>query len=161
MNLLAQCWLLAGGVVAAVYDLRERRVPNAVVVARLLAWPLFGIGRPGAWWVRGLAGFTLVGLPLFALALTAGLGMGMSSSGPRWGCIWDPGTGSLRLRPPPAQAGSAMPSSFSWGVGRGRAGAARCRWRRFSPSVRLAPSSWCRASPSLCWPLSRGISGEI
>ena len=41
MNLLAQAWLLGGSLVAAVYDLRERRVPNAVIVALLAAWPLF------------------------------------------------------------------------------------------------------------------------
>ena len=76
MNLLAQAWLLGGGLVAAVYDLRERRVPNAVIMALLAAWPLFGIGQPVGWWARGLVGFMLVGLPLLTLALTAGLGMG-------------------------------------------------------------------------------------
>ena len=76
MSLLAQAWLLSGGLVAAVYDLRERRVPNAVIVALLAAWPLFGIGQPGGWWAQGLVGFALVGLPLLALALTGGLGMG-------------------------------------------------------------------------------------
>ena len=76
MNLLAQAWLLGGGLLAAVYDLRERRVPNAVIVGLVVAWPLFGIGEPGGWWARGLVGFTLVGLPLLTLALTAGLGMG-------------------------------------------------------------------------------------
>ncbi len=95
MNLLAQAWLLGGGLVAAVYDLRERRVPNAVIVALLAAWPLFGIGEPGGWWARGLAGFTLVGLPLLALALTAGLGMGDVKLGAVMGLYLGPGRGLL------------------------------------------------------------------
>ena len=95
MNLLAQAWLLSGGLVAAVYDLLERRVPNAVIVALLAAWPLFGIGQPGGWWARGLVGFTLVGLPLLALALTSGLGMGDVKLGAVMGLYLGPGHGLL------------------------------------------------------------------
>ena len=80
MNLLAHAWLLGGGFVASVYDLQERRVPNAVFVALLATWPLIGIRQPGWWWADGVAGFVLVGLPLLALALTARLGMGDVSS---------------------------------------------------------------------------------
>ena len=97
MNLLAQAWLLGGGLVAAVYDLRERRVPNAVIVALLAAWPLCGIGQPGGWWARGLAGFMLVGAPLLALALTAGLGMGDVKLGAVVGLYLGPGRGLLAV----------------------------------------------------------------
>ena len=97
MNLLAQAWLLGGGLVAAVYDLRERRVPNAVIVALLAAWPLFGIGQPGGWWARGLAGFTLVGLPLLMLALTSGLGMGDVKLGAVMALYLGPGRGLLAV----------------------------------------------------------------
>ena len=97
MNLLAQAWLLGGGLVAAVYDLLERRVPNAVIVALLAAWPLFGIGQPGGWWARGLVGFTLVGLPLLALALTAGLGMGDVKLGAVMALYLGPGRGLLAV----------------------------------------------------------------
>lgn len=97
MNLLAQAWLLGGGLLAAVYDLRERRVPNAVIVALLAAWPLFGIGQPGGWWAEGLAGFTVVGLPLLALALTAGLGMGDVKLGAVMGLYLGPGLGLLAV----------------------------------------------------------------
>ena len=97
MNLLAQAWLLGGGLVAAVYDLRERRVPNAVIAALLLAWPVFGIGEPGGWWARGLVGFTLVGLPLLTLALSAGLGMGDVKLGAVMGLYLGPGRGLLAV----------------------------------------------------------------
>ena len=97
MNLLAQAWLLGGGLVAAVYDLRERRVPNTVIVALLAAWPLFGIGQPGGWWAEGVAGFMLVGLPLLALALTAGLGMGDVKLGAVMGLYLGPGRGLLAV----------------------------------------------------------------
>jgi len=97
MNLLAQAWLLGGALLAAVYDLRERRVPNAVIVALLAAWPLFGIGQPGGWWARGLVGFTLVGLPLLALALTAGLGMGDVKLGAVMGLYLGPGRGLVAV----------------------------------------------------------------
>jgi leader peptidase (prepilin peptidase)/N-methyltransferase len=97
MNLLGQAWLLGGGLVAAVYDLRERRVPNAVIMALLAAWPLFGIGQPGGWWARGLVGFTLVGLPLLALALTAGLGMGDVKLGAVMGLYLGPGQALLAV----------------------------------------------------------------
>ena len=97
MNLLAQAWLLGGGLVAAVDDLRERRVPNAVIVALLAVWPLFGIGQPGGWWARGLVGFTLVGLPLLTLALTAGLGMGDVKLGAVMGLYLGPGRGLLAV----------------------------------------------------------------
>ena len=97
MNLLAQAWLLGGGSVAAVYDLRERRVPNAVIVALLAAWPLFGIGHPGGWWAEGLAGFMLVGLPLLALALTTGLGMGDVKLGAVMGLYLGPERGLLAV----------------------------------------------------------------
>ena len=97
MTLLAQAWLLGGGLVAAVYDLRERRVPNTVIVALLAAWPLFGIGQPGWWWARGLVGFTLVGLPLLALALSAGLGMGDVKLGAVVGLNLGPGRGLLAV----------------------------------------------------------------
>ena len=97
MNLLAQAWLLGGSLVAAVYDLRERRVPNAVIVALLAAWPLFGIGEPGGWWAEGVAGFMLVGLPLLALALTAGLGMGDVKLGAVMGLYLGPGRGLLAV----------------------------------------------------------------
>ena len=97
MNLLAQAWLLGGALLAAVYDLRERRVPNAVIMALLAAWPLFGIGQPGGWWARGPVGFTLVGLPLLALALTAGLGMGDVKLGAVMGLYLGPGRGLLAV----------------------------------------------------------------
>jgi leader peptidase (prepilin peptidase)/N-methyltransferase len=97
MNLLAQAWLLGGGLVAAVCDLRERRVPNAVIGALLAAWPLFGIGQPGGWWAEGVAGFMLVGLPLLALALTAGLGMGDVKLGAVVGLYLGPGRGLLAV----------------------------------------------------------------
>jgi leader peptidase (prepilin peptidase)/N-methyltransferase len=70
-------------------------VPNAVIVALLAAWPLFGIGQTGGWWAEGVAGFMLVGLPLLALALTAGLGMGDVKLGAAMGLYLGPGRGLL------------------------------------------------------------------
>lgn len=97
MNLLAQAWLLSGGLVAAVYDLRERRVPNAVIVALLAAWPLFGIGQPKGWWARGLWGLALAVVPLLVLALAAGLGMGDVKLGAAVGLYLGPDQGLFAL----------------------------------------------------------------
>ncbi len=72
-------------------------MPNAVIGALLAAGPLFGIGEPGEWWARGLAGFTLVGVPLLALALTAGLGMGDVKFGAAMGLYLGPGRGLLAV----------------------------------------------------------------
>ena len=105
MSLLAQAWLLGGGLVAAVYDLRERRVPNAVIVALLAGWPLFGIGQPGGWWAEGVAGFTLIGLPLLTLAMTAGLGMGDVKLGAVMGLYLGPAPTLLTLSFAAAGAG--------------------------------------------------------
>lgn len=105
--------LLALGYLAAIGDLREKRIPNRLVATMLGVWililvpQLFLRTEHGLWLlVNGLVGFLLAGVLFLVVYLVSrgGLGAGTSSSWPcqdsTWGWMFCPPCSMAPFSPP-------------------------------------------------------------